>query len=97
MAITFTDRVRVPEDVLISTLQSESVLLNLDTERYFGLDEVGTRFLTLLNNAESVQAAYDALLDEYEVEPDALRRDITDLLTKLLDQGLVEVSNESMV
>jgi len=36
MAISFTDRVKVPDDVLISGLQNESVILNLDSERYFG-------------------------------------------------------------
>ena len=48
MAISFSDRVRVPDDVLISNLQEESVILNLDSERYFGLDDVGTRILSVL-------------------------------------------------
>ena len=42
-AISFSDRVRVPDDILISNLQDESVFLNLESERYFGLDNVGTR------------------------------------------------------
>jgi hypothetical protein len=41
MTISFSDRVNVPDDVLISRLQEESVILNLDSERYFGLDEIG--------------------------------------------------------
>jgi hypothetical protein len=44
MTISFSDRVTVPDDVLISQLQEESVILNLDSERYYGLDDVGTRF-----------------------------------------------------
>ncbi len=94
MEISFTDRVKVPDEVLISGLQGESVILNLNSERYFGLDEVGTRFLTLLSNSESIQAAYDALLEEYDVAPDVLRRDMTALLQELVNQGLVEVSDE---
>jgi hypothetical protein len=94
MAISFTDRVKVPEEVLISGLQGESVILNLNSERYFGLDEVGTRFLTLLSSSESIQAAYEALLEEYDVEPEVLRRDVTELLNSLVEQGLVEVTVE---
>ncbi|HKO96943.1 MAG TPA: PqqD family protein [Pyrinomonadaceae bacterium] len=94
MAISFTDRVKVQDEVLISGLQGESVILNLNSERYFGLDEVGTRFLTLLSEADSIQAAYDALLEEYEVEPEVLRRDLTALLDELVEQGLVKVSVE---
>ena len=92
MPISFNDRVRVPEEILISGLQGESVILNLNSERYFGLDEVGTRFLTLLSEAESIQAAYDSLLEEYDVEPEVLRRDLTALLDELVQQGLVKVS-----
>jgi hypothetical protein len=92
MAISFTDRVTVPEDVLISGLQSESVILNLNSERYFGLDEVGTRFFALLNSSESVQHAYDALLKEFEVGPEVLRRDLIEFLNTLDEKGLVEVA-----
>ena len=59
MAVSFSDRVRVPDDVLISSLQEESVILNLDSERYFGLDNVGTRFLSVLNTSDSIEAAYN--------------------------------------
>lgn len=92
MAISFTDRVKMPEDVLISGLQSELVLLNLNSERYFGLDEIGTRFFALLNSSESVQQAYDALLKEFEVEPEVLRRDLLEFLNTLDEKGLLEVS-----
>ncbi len=94
MAISFTDRVKVPDEVLISGLQGESVLLNLNSERYFGLDEIGTRFLTLLSTSDSIQVAYEALLEEYDVEADVLRRDVTELLDEMIKQGLVSISVE---
>jgi hypothetical protein len=58
----------VPADVLIQELQGESVLLNLRTGRYFGLDEVETRMWTVLTTAEPLRAAYDTLLAEYDVD-----------------------------
>ena len=51
MTVSFSDRVAVPDGVLISQLQEESVILNLESERYFGLDDVGTRFLTVLTTS----------------------------------------------
>ena len=56
MSISFSDRVKIPDDVLISKLQEESVILNLDSERYYGLDDVGTRFLSVLTTSESIEA-----------------------------------------
>jgi hypothetical protein len=94
MAISFTDRVKVPDDVLISGLQSESVILNLESERYFGLDEVGTRMMSVLTNAESIQAAYETLLEEYDVEGEVLREDLTAIIEQMMEQGLVEITSE---
>jgi hypothetical protein len=41
-----------------------------------------------------VQTAYDALLAEYEVEPERLRQDMFALLEKLAEHGLVEVASD---
>jgi hypothetical protein len=45
----------------------------------------------VLNTANSIEAAYETLLSEYEVEPQRLRADLEDLLDQLLGQKLVEV------
>jgi hypothetical protein len=89
MTISFSDRVRVAEDVLISNLQEESVILNLDSERYYGLDNVGTRFLSVLNESESIEAAYEALRDEYDVDDPRLRQDLLELIEDLVKQGIL--------
>ena len=92
MSISFADRVKVPDDVLISNLQGESVILNLDSERYFGLDDVGTRFLSVLTTSDSIEAAYNTLIQEYDVDPDVLRHDLLALVENLVAQGLIQVS-----
>jgi len=89
MTISFSDRVRVPDDVLISNLQQESVILNLDSERYYGLDDVGTRFITALNTSESIEAAYEVLRDEYDVDAQSLRQDLVELVENLVKQGIL--------
>ncbi len=89
MTISFSDRVTVPDGVLISHLQEEAVILNLESERYFGLDDVGTRFFTVLTSSESIEAAYETLCQEYDVNPQALRDDLRELVEKLIDQGLL--------
>jgi hypothetical protein len=94
MSISFAERLILPEDVLVSDVEGESVLLNLNSERYFGLDEVGTRMLSVLTTSNSIQTAYEALLEEYEVENEALRRDLAELVDRLIDQGLLEVAGE---
>ena len=81
-------RVIVPDGVLVQELQGESVLLNVNTEYYYGLDEVGTRMWTVLSEAPSIADAIDTLLDEYEVERATLESDVSDLLNELLKKKL---------
>jgi len=92
--IAFSSRVVVPETVLFRELDGEAVLLNLNTESYLGLDDVGTRMWTLLTTQPSIQVAYDALLVEYDVAPDVLRNDVEVLVGQMLEHGLVELKDE---
>lgn len=92
MSISFSDRVKIPDDVLISKLQEESVILNLDSERYYGLDDVGTRFLSVLTNSDSIEAAYKTLVKEYDVDSEVLRQDLLQLVEELVKQGIVQIS-----
>ena len=89
MTVSFSDRVVVPDGVLISQLQEESVILNLESERYYGLDDVGTRFLSVLTSSESIEVAHQQLAAEYDVDPQELRQDLLALVEKLVDQGLL--------
>ena len=92
MSISFSDRVKIPDDVLISKLQEESVILNLDNERYFGLDDVGTRILSVLTTSDSIEAAYQRLVEEYDVDGQALRLDLLELVENLLTHGILQIS-----
>jgi Coenzyme PQQ synthesis protein D (PqqD) len=89
--VSFADRVAVPQHVLIRFLDKESVLLNIETERYFGLDETGTRMWQLVTAAPNIETAYHQLLNEYEVQPEPLRNDLTELLSRLVENGLLQV------
>ena len=91
MPLTFESRLRMPDDVLMSELDGEFVILNLKTESYFGLDTVGARMFAAVTNAGSVQDAYDHLAEEFDVDPERLRSDLVRLLDNLLDHGLLEI------
>ena len=89
--VSLADRVAVPPNVLIRFLDKESVLLNIETERYFGLDETGTRMWQLVTAAPTIETAYQQLLDEYDVQAEPLRNDLIELLNRLVENGLLQV------
>jgi Coenzyme PQQ synthesis protein D (PqqD) len=89
--VEFENRTVVPRHVLVRHLEGESVLLNLQTERYFGLDTTGTRMWEHLASSASIKEAYERLLEEFEVEPGLLRANLSELLNNLVQNGLLNV------
>jgi hypothetical protein len=84
-------RVVIATDVMFRAVGSESVILNLASELYLGLDPVGTRMWIVLMAAPNIQAALDTLLAEYDTTPAQLGQDLQEFLGKLKENGLIEI------
>jgi hypothetical protein len=89
--VSFADRAEVLPHVLVRFLDKESVLLNLETERYFGLDETGTRMWQVVTSAPNIDTAYQELQNEFDVESELLRLHLTELLGLLVKNGLLQI------
>ena len=76
---------------MVRLLDSEAVLLNLETEKYFGLDQTGTRMWQLLTSTPAIDIAFQRLLEEYDVAPELLRSNLLELLSRLVENGLLQV------
>ena len=83
-----TPNFAIPAHVYFREVDGPMVLLNLENEEYYGLDAVGTDIVKRLTD-RSKAAALDALLVDYEVDPAVLRRDVDDLILKLVNAGLL--------
>lgn len=79
----------ISKDVLAQELDGETVLLDLASERFFGLDAVSTRVWQLLQGGADSAELVDTLLLEYDVERAELQRDIDALLAQLGEAGLI--------
>jgi hypothetical protein len=84
-------RIEVPESVLTREIDGEMVLLDLASESYFGLDDVGTRIWPALVEHGTLPGARDALIAEFDVEPAVLKRDLARLVGELESHGLVAI------
>jgi hypothetical protein len=86
--------VRLSDDVITQEVQGETVIMDLQSDQYFTLDTTGTRIWQLLQESGSVEAAFNVLLEEYEVEEGTLAHDIEELLGALIEEGLVSVVDQ---
>lgn len=75
---------------LFQKLGNEAVILHMESEQYFGLDEVGTRIWEELSKKKDIEAILPTLLQEFEVESTVLRKDITELIAQLKAENLLQ-------
>ena len=91
MALSLDTHVRIPEEVVFRVLEAESVVLNLESGIYFGLDDVGTRMWQLIDELQSLRGVADALAREYEAPREQLDSDLIAFVEQLHAKGLVAV------
>jgi hypothetical protein len=87
-----TARVRLAKDVLIQKVGDDAILLNLNTENYFSLDEVGTRIVTTLEESDSLKQAVSKLVGIYDVDESKLTSDAIRLVEECEQNGLLQVT-----
>jgi hypothetical protein len=82
-------KINISNDVLFQNLDNEYVLLQTQTELYFGLDEVAARFWQLFSEGLSTQTVIEKVLTEYDVDKNTLQVDLAALLQKLESAQLI--------
>lgn len=97
MSSIWTQTIKQSDDVLHQELSGETVLLNLKTEHYFGLDPVGTRIWQVLGETSSAERVVQQLLTEYEVDENTLRADVERLIGELSKAGLLRTAETEAV
>ncbi len=83
--------VAVPSEVVFRALAQETVLLNMRTGQYHGLDPIGARFFEVMRDSSNVSTACDALAAEYDQPLATIRIDLLAFLEDMESRGLLEL------
>jgi hypothetical protein len=87
--------VRIPKHVVYRSFEAETVLLNLQTGQYHGLNRSGGRMLELIEETGGqVREAIERLAGEYGEDPDAIADGLVSFCLALAARGLVEVDGD---
>jgi hypothetical protein len=81
----------VPQHVVYRSFPSETVVLNLQTGRYHGLNATARSMLAALEQAPSLREAATTVAGEYGQERSVVERDMCELCNVLLSRGLIEL------
>ena len=89
MDVAPAEQFAVHPSVIARELSGETVLLNLESGVYYGLDAVGTRVWQLLMQGRTVASVCETMIAEYDVAPEVLRGDVVRLVGELRERGIV--------
>ena len=92
--MNLSNHIKVPSDVMDRRVGDETVILNLASGAYYGLDPVGARMWELMSAGHSLAEIRDRLLEEYEVEADRFEQDLLELVADLRSQGLIQLNED---
>lgn len=84
-----------PNSEVVSTQleEAESVLLNLETQQYYSLNETGSRIWELLKSGDDAQSIAASIAEEWDVTHQEALEHVRSFLQKLTDEGLVAQKN----
>jgi Coenzyme PQQ synthesis protein D (PqqD) len=84
-------------DQIACDMGGEVVILDLKSGNYYGLDAVGARVWTLIEEPRSLADIRRTIMDEYEVDADTCERDIIAFIDQMQAVGIVEICRGSTV
>ena len=92
--LTTSDKATPDSDVIVTELDGEAVLLNLETKLYFSLNATGVAIWKLLEEGLTLGQIGERLFQEYDVTPEKAQQSVLDLVGQLNDEKLVSVTRD---
>ena len=92
--LTASDKATPDSDVIVTELDGEAVLLNLETKLYFSLNATGVAIWKLLEEGLTLGQIGERLIQEYDVTPEKAQQCVLDLVNQLNDEKLIRVARD---
>ncbi len=86
--VSLASRVRPAEGILVTVAQDEAVILDSNSNHYYGLNKSGTQMWQAAMEADTLAAALDRLAGVYSVERERLKAGLLELISDLVSKGL---------
>jgi hypothetical protein len=84
----------VPSHVVYRSFEGETLLLNLESGEYHGLNETGGRMLELMSDdSPTLRESIARLAEEYGVKSADIEADLVEFCRSLADRGLLELAD----
>jgi hypothetical protein len=82
-------KLTIPPQVMSRLVGEETVLLNLSSGIYFGVDGVAKRIWETISDGRSLGQAAAVIASEYEVDEAQAQADVIEFASELVERGLL--------
>ena len=82
-------KLMLKDKILIQDFENESIILNIETGKYFEINDIGKKIISLIKlNEFSTNALVEELKNQYDDED--IEKDVKDFIKRLLDFKILE-------
>mgnify|MGYP006142413721 CR=1 FL=1 len=81
---------KISDEVAISEINNESVILNLNTGIYFQTNELGSFIISQLNEFASLENLKEGIMQNFEVTDDQCQIDLLNFIKMLKEKNLLK-------
>lgn len=89
--LTLDTKVAHSHDVLSSSVDSEVVMANISTDKYYGLNPISAQIWQLLEQPKSLKEVCDALTNQYDVDTETCQSEVLTFVRKMVDARMLEL------
>lgn len=75
-----------------STIDGDIVLMNLDNNEYYSMDDIGSAIWNMLNEPRSINSLIEELMKQYKVDREVCAKDTMKFLEQLYDKGIIKIN-----
>lgn len=89
--ITLLSVVQCNTNILVSNIDNEVVMMSIENNQYYGLNNIGSRIWQLIQQPVGVEKIVDCLYNEYDVDKTECEKDVCDYLEQLISKNLITI------
>ncbi|MCT1403812.1 PqqD family protein [Paenibacillus sp. p3-SID867] len=83
------DNYVIRKNVIVHNTENESVLLDMNTGKYYGLDFIGTEIFNLIQKGEELRTIEEIFMLKYNLEKRQIEMDLEKFINNLLKKKLI--------
>ena len=86
----FNDKIfKIVDDIVLSKINDESVILNLKNGIYFQVNELGSYIIDQLNQYSTFQSLNNKIIEDFDVSPNKSKKDLLAFIKDLESKNLL--------